>query len=453
MDELQYIKNIMVHGESERVEFKSSFNDEALETIGSFSNSNGGSLIVGVNDDGQSTGLQLGKKSLEDIANRVQAVTDPRIQPSINVYTVDNSNIILIKVSASLGTPVSVRGRFFKRVGKTNQRMSQSEIMSRLIKGFGKHWDGMAFDEYKFQDLDLGQLEKFRTLSNNIGRKIIPKSTSDTVLLEKLNLMCDNKLTRASVLLFGGRIAPFFPSAFIKIGRFRSPTMIVDDKQITGTLPEQLDEVMSWFRSKLSTEFVITGEPQREVIWEYPLEAIREAVINMLCHRDYSNIAHSQIRVYDDRIEFWNAGSLPVDLSVESLFVEHNSYPRNPLIATIFSYLGLVEEWGSGTVRIVDELVQAGLPKPEFISESGRFKVIFYKDHSGDNSFAQLDLTEKQLHIFKLFEQKNIGLKSSDISATLDMPERTVRRYLNELLDLGLVRIVGKGYNTTWFKK
>ena len=90
------------------------------------------------------------------------------------------------------------------------------------------------------------------------------------------------------------------------MGRFRSPTAIIDDREIHGALIHQLDEAMSWFRERLATEFVISGEAEREVHWEYPLNAIREAVINLLCHRDFTNGAHSQIRLYDEQLEFWN---------------------------------------------------------------------------------------------------------------------------------------------------
>ena len=90
---------------------------------------------------------------------------------------------------------------------------------------------------------------------------------------------------------------------------------------------------MSWFRERLETEFIITGNPQREVRWEYPLAAIREAIINVLCHRDYTSHAHSQIRLYDDHLEIWNAGGLPPALTPEALLQEHDSLPRNRKIA------------------------------------------------------------------------------------------------------------------------
>jgi ATP-dependent DNA helicase RecG len=108
-----------------------------------------------------------------------------------------------------------------------------------------------------------------------------------------------------------------------------------------------LDEVMGWFRERLETTFVISGKPERDVLWEYPLSAIREAVTNVLCHRDYTGHAHSQIRLYDDRLEIWNAGGLPPSLTPDLLLREHDSIPRNRKIAEAFFYAGLIERWGS----------------------------------------------------------------------------------------------------------
>ena len=102
-----------------------------------------------------------------------------------------------------------------------------------------------------------------------------------------MELIRDGAPTRAALLLFGKNPESYFPSAFVKMGRFRSPTLIVDDREAHGALLDQLDEIMGWFRERLETTFVISGKPERDVLWEYPLSAIREAVTNLLCLQDY----------------------------------------------------------------------------------------------------------------------------------------------------------------------
>ena len=172
--------------------------------------------------------------------------------------------------------------------------------------------------------------------------------------------------------------------------------------------------------------------------WEYPLHAIREAVINVLCHRDYTNGAHSQIRLYDDRLELWNPGALPAQLTPDALFQEHDSIPRNRKIAEVFFYMGLIERWGSGTLRMAKELEEAGFPKPEFISEPGRFKLIFHKQLLTDEELTKMGLSERQLKaISYLKEQGNIT--NTEYQDVTGVSKRTATRELSKLTSIGIL--------------
>lgn len=137
------IAGLIAAGESETVELKKSFNDEALETIGAFANARGGIIIIGVKDSGEICGFQIGKKTIEDIANQIQDGTDPRLQPSLITVTLEKKTLVIIQILSVNGTPVGVRGRYFKRTGKTNQRMSHEEIMQRIIVNKGLSWDAI----------------------------------------------------------------------------------------------------------------------------------------------------------------------------------------------------------------------------------------------------------------------------------------------------------------------
>ena len=137
----EQVLKLISMGESETTEFKESVNDETFKSIGAFSNTRGGTLLIGVTDAGKICGIQLGKTTPEDIANRIQHLSDPRISPSIAVVKVENKNIIAIQVAKSIGAPASIRGRFFKRSGKTDQRMSHEEIMQRMTVSTGLSWD------------------------------------------------------------------------------------------------------------------------------------------------------------------------------------------------------------------------------------------------------------------------------------------------------------------------
>jgi len=130
---------------------------------------------------------------------------------------------------------------------------------------------------------------------------------------------------------------------------------------------------------------------------EYPEDALREAIINAVIHRDYLGTSSIQIRVYDDRLVIMNEGKLPPEVPVEKLKEEHVSKPRNPLLARVFYLAGLIEAWGRGTIKIVESCKQNGLPEPDFIEEHGVMKVIFYKDIYNEGYLRKMGLNERQI--------------------------------------------------------
>jgi len=184
---IEKLFELIVSGESETIEFKESFGDEVLEAIGAFANARGGHLFIGIKDSGKICGLQLGKKTLEDIANRIQDATDPRLQPSISTIKHDNKNIVVILVTAGTGTPISVRGRYFRRAGRTNQRMSHEEIMQRMILSTGLSWDAIIEDGATLAALDPEHISRFVKTVKDKGRISIPEQASDQEILRKLN--------------------------------------------------------------------------------------------------------------------------------------------------------------------------------------------------------------------------------------------------------------------------
>lgn len=443
--------NIIKIGESETVEFKESFGDDALETIGAFANTNGGFVFIGIQDSGRICGFQIGNKTLEDIANRIQDATDPRLQPSISSFILENKKIVIIEISPSIGAPVSIRGRYFRRVGRTKQRMSHEEIMQRLIARTGLSWDANIENSAALSDLNPERIRQFVLVVKEKRRLPIPDKASDEEILKKLELIRDKKPTRAALLLFGKSPNSFFSSAFLKMGRFRSPTHIVDDREIYGTLSEQVEGAMGWFRERLETEFIISGNPQREVRWEYPLEAIREAIINSICHRDYTSAAHNQIRLYDDHLEFWNAGGLPTALTPDVLFQEHDSVPRNRKIADAFFFSGLIERWGSGTIRMIEELAAANLPPPQFVSESARFRLIFHRDYLTDEYLKKLELSSRQLMAVSYVKQHG-SISNAEYQSIAKVSKPTATRDLKILKDKGVLKTAGSTGRGTIYK-
>jgi ATP-dependent DNA helicase RecG len=447
------LATILSQGESEGVEFKSAFNDEALETVGAFANAAGGLLLIVVEPAGKAVGVSVGKKTLEDWANRIQVATDPRLQPSIMKIEHGAKTVIAIRVEPATAGPVSVRGRFFRRVGRTNQRMSHEEIVQRLLGASGASWDASVEPKATWADLDGKQVREYVAVIRQTGRRPIPARTPEREVLRKLDLLAGTEPTRAAILLFGKMPTRFYPSAFIKLGRFRSPTLIVDDRKVSGSLLNQVEETMAWLRERLQTRFEVTGRPQRDVIWEYPLEAVREAIVNAVCHRDYLSAAHIQVRLHDDRLEIWNPGSLPVPLTPADLLRDHDSIPRNPRIAAAFYFAGLVEQWGTGTIRMAAALREAGHSEPEFeVKTAGRFRVILRQGPAAQARLQEMGLNSRQVQLMD-YVREHGRITNRAYRELSGISDEAARREIVVLLDRGLLEPVGKGRSTAYVLK
>jgi ATP-dependent DNA helicase RecG len=321
--------------------------------------------------------------------------------------------------------------------------MSHKEITQRMLSGAGLSWDAVVEPEANWDDLALEKIRQFMDAVRRAGRRPVPEKTGEREFLEKLELLKDGQLTRAALLLFGKRPTSYFPSAFLKLGRFRSPILIVDDREVEGTLLEQVEEAMSWFRERFQTKFVITGKPQRDTIWEYPLEAVREAIVNAVCHRDYASPINIQVRLYDDRLTIWNPGELPFPLTPTALLHEHASIPRNRKVAEAFFYVKLIEQWGSGTTRMAAMLREAGLPEPEFDTRTpGMFRLILRQDPFSEERLQELGLNERQRQAVA-YVRENGRITNQEYRQLTGVSNKTAYLDLNGLVDKQVLAVQG----------
>lgn len=447
MKDSKHIFRLIRHGESETLEFKESFGKDVIETVCAFGNSRGGTVLIGVSDKGEVKGTSAGKDSLKDWTNQIAQGTG--LHPALQILNPLEKSIVVIKVLESRIRPVMFHGKAYKRSGSTTRQMSLEELTRVALLSVGVTWDAIPEVRAKLSDISLGKVRNFIRLANQKGRRPVPAGTSPIQLLEKLELIQEGRPTRASILLFGKNPQQFYGQALVKIGRFRSETLIVDDRRIGGTLFDQVEETMNYFRDRLETRFVMTGRPARDVVWEYPLEALREAVTNAVCHRDYLSVRDTEVRVYDDRLLVWNDGDLPKKLSVENLKKEHSSVPRNKKVAEIFFYAGLIEQWGSGIRKILDECSAAKLPAPLFEEVQG-FRVTFTKGpdqapHKHRTGTAQVphklspsNYTKEQLKLLRTCMKPK---KIDEIMSVMNLRHRVnfMRSHIHPLLKEGLI--------------
>lgn len=436
------------HSESETLELKESFDNKALETIGAFANTSGGTILIGVRDDGRITGITLGKNTLEEWTQRMQSKIQPRFLPSVQKHNYRQHTIVKIKVERS-DSPISVDGRFVKRVGRTNQLMAPEEIKQRLFISSGASWDSQIVNDANMDDLNKETIATFISLVKVAGRRPLGEGGTGEIL-SKLQLVQANRPTRAAILLFGKQPGKFFMNAFVQLGRFRSPTRIVDSKRLDGNILEQIEEGMIWFKQRFETEFIITGKPTRDEKWEYPLPAVREALINAICHREYGALSSTQVQLYDDRLEIWNPGALPIPLTPDRLLEKHPSVPRNRLIANCLFYAGFIESWGSGTLNIAELAREAGLEIPEFTSSPGEFKIILRKHILTASTLEKMGLNQRQVAAI-LYTLEAGRITNREYQDRWSVSKATAARELVDLMTEGLLIRHGRTGKSTFY--
>ncbi|MCD5401471.1 hypothetical protein LR013_02595 [candidate division NPL-UPA2 bacterium] len=266
-------------------------------------------------------------------------------------------------------------------------------------------WDKLPVRDASIDDIDLGKIRGYIKRANDAGRRKIRTDEKPLQVLEKLELIKEEHPTRATILLFHRYPQRFLSQAVIHCSRFKEETIVVDDRMIEGTIIEQVEEAMDFLRKNINVRFIMTGKPAREQIWDYPLEALREAVINAVCHRDYTIPSNAEVRIYDDKLIVWSPGKLPLGITIEDLYKPHSSTLRNKGIAGIFYDIGLIEQWGSGIDKMRNACAKAGLPEPQFEEYQG-FRVIFNKDIYTQEYLRNLGLNERQIKAVMYVKEK-----------------------------------------------
>ena len=431
--------------EYEYIEYKQSMNQwrEVVESVAAFATARGGTVRIGIAPDGRRVGVQIGHGTLEQLANAIKTNTDPPQYPSLTIDGDEASAVISVGVEESPVKPVWAFGVPFKRVGRTNQRLSPEETKRLMEVTSGRTWDALPCAGLRMEDIDRKAVDLFLRKSRQSTR------TSTRGVLENLGLITPEGLCNGAALLFAKNPQRFVPEAQVKCARFRGTTSVefLDEQTLNGNLLTQPDVALAFVARNTQQRIHITGRAERETIPEYPEAAIREAVVNAICHRDYAQTGTVQVRIYDDRLEVWNPGMLPPDLTIEALYHEHPSRPRHPRVAGALHHADIIEHWGTGTLRIVEACRERGLPRPAFSSQMGVFMVRFEK---GVVSRPRLDtpsFSERQTQI--MAHVRSVGnITTSQYQERFHLSERQALRDLNVLVEQGILRRSGKGRAT-----
>lgn len=313
---------------------------------------------------------------------------------------------------------------------------------------------------FTMNDIDDNAVALFKKLAARKGRidSILLDEPKD-VLLDRLHLVNGEYLNNAAMLLFSKDPERYQLGAFMKIGYFENDADLLYQDEIHGSLLEQVDKAIDLIYLKYMRAKITYQGLQRIERYFVPEAALREALLNAVCHKQYQSGVPIQISVYEDRLYVANVGSLPEDWTLEKLMNKHTSKPYNPNIAYVFYLAGFIESWGRGVEKICKALKNENLPMPEYTVNSDDIMIKF----SGTEDCIvrvprQLSekLSEKLSDKFSEKEQKILdliledpGYTSQQIAQRLNVSRVSVTKYLKTLKEKGLVERVGsdrKGY-------
>lgn len=437
--------------ENQNIEWKESWRDEYLKWICGFANATGGKIYIGMNDNGQVVGVADvdAKKLLEDIPNKVRDVLG--IIVDVNLLEKDGLEYVEIDVPP-YSNPINYKGQYHYHSGSTKQELKGAALNRFILQRTGRHWDEFSIERAKVEELSASALNRFRkeaTRSGRVDEGVLKDKTEH--LLHDLRLIDeDGHLNRATLLLFHPDPERFVFGAYIKIGFFR------DDKgnlefqdEVHGSLMEQVDKAMDLIKTKyLIYRISYEGISRRETP-QFPLEAIRESLMNCVAHKDYASAVPIQISVFPDHITFWNAGQLPENWTTEKLFESHPSSPYNPLIANAFFRSGDIESWGRGYKRILEAVSTYKLLPPRLEMFSG-LMITYYTDIRSQLLAQRVD--KRYISVVE-YAAKNGRVTNSDVQNVLGVSKSTASRILQQMSDwLEMQGKVGKGtyYTPKW---
>ncbi len=344
------IKNLILTGEGYHIEFKQALDKSLIDTVCAFANSSGGYILMGVADDKTIKGIDTSNR----FRSKIQDLLG-QLQPKLDISVEVKKNLMVIHVPEGQEKPYAGSRGFFMRIGANSQKMTRNEIISFFKKEGRVNFEELINEKANFEkDFDPKAFKHFLKLSG-----ISPTIKRETLLQNLDCLSYDKKLTNLGVLFFAKDIDFIMNYALVDCVLFRGTekVKILDRKQYKGHLIENIESALAFVQRHTNTEYVITGQPRREEIPDYPETALREAIVNAVCHRDYfEKRCHVVVEVFANRVEIYNPGGLPNGLDPKKFGTK--SVPRNLLIASMLHRANYIEQAGTGINRIKEALAK-----------------------------------------------------------------------------------------------
>ena len=473
-------KDTIFFGESKNIEYKVTLPDKSekyMKTIVAFANTQGGKLIVGVDDKThQIVGVEndILFQLMDGIANAISDSCAPQIIPDIEPHTIEGKTVIVVSVEAGKNRPYYLKtkgkdnGTYIRMAGTSRQAFTD-KIKELEMEGARISWDELTCVGYPVSEETTEKLcrdiEKFR---KKAGMKEHPVKKEQLINWKILKEREGQLLaTNAYALL----TSDYFPFSKTQCAVFKGTdrAVFLDKREFTGPLYSQIENAVDFVLRNIRLGATIDGLVRKEK-YELPPEAIREMIINAHCHRNLLEESCIQVAVYDDRLEITSPGGLYNGLTYEEIMNGHSKI-RNKGIANIFSQMGLVEAWGSGIKRIFNAAKEYGLPEPSFQEFDNMFRVELFRNSlpmeqknksigeasekhrrsigEASEKLQEIKLNDTQQNIVKLLF-KDSSLSAAKLAEKIGVARRNIESNIKKLKDYGILIRHGSPKNGYW---
>jgi ATP-dependent DNA helicase RecG len=346
---------------------------------------------------------------------------------------------------------------YYFRSGSTNQELKGTALDRFLLQRHGKRWDSVPVPYVSISDLSVSAFDSFRrnaTKSLRMDEDLL-KEDND-ILLEKLHLKEGKFIKRAAVLLFHDDPEKYVTGSYVKIGFFRTDADLLYQDAIHGNLFDQVEKTIDLLLTKYLIASISYEHISRVEKYPFPESALREAVLNSIIHKDYGSGNPIQISVYSNKILFWNEGQLPDTWTIERLLSKHPSMPFNPDIASVFFRAGLIEAWGRGTIKMIDDCIKEGVNPPKFSFDANGVLVEFESETTIKTvkktvkKAIKKNIKKTDTRIIEIIEQEPDVTIEKLAQILGNISYRGVYYYIKKMKNNGILERIGGDKGGSW---
>jgi len=458
------IDNLLEQQEGTRLEFKVTVNKDAIaKTIAAFINTQGGDLLIGVEDNKKIVGVENAEKMCATIQKMLVEYIQPIAPIFTQVVNYKKKDLILISVWEGAKKPYQYKGKIFTRENDATKLSSVSNLTSLIKdrKNADFHWERRTVLGSSLQDLDTEEINQTIALYKAYKPNSVIEDAEDFLI--QMGLIQNGNLTNACMVLFGKKPTCFILQSKIRITIYPSTVSgdnFLNDKTFDGSIFQNITAILNFIEISFGKNIVVDGILRKEKL-NYPLIAVREGLLNAMVHRDYNSVnGFLQISIFSDRTEISNYGGLPDGITIKDLKKEHSSILRNPDIAQICFIRKYIEMLGSGTLRMISDCKKNGFRMPVWTDKDNVTTVTFpdlsvkTKATKGVNEGvnegvkkvhfkAESEGVNGELNAIYSVIEKTPGLKAPAIASVLGVSLSTAERYIRKLKDAKHIKFVG----------